>query len=401
MANKPEELKNIILKMRPDDITRTFIQENFGNMYDEKSKKVLPSKFNTADPITLKPNEYYNKEEIKTTLGRLVTNKFFFEDGLREIVGYVNEPITKKKLKKIDETIANALLDNKVDIATIKKYYNKQQWLGLSVHSILCSSFTPETIKPLPEVLKLKEELFKKYEEDLKGPNGVIYANKIETMLIEEAKKVLDKDPGMSLYKSGARGSFENNYKNMFIIRGPVYNNVTKRFDVLKNSFAEGIEKDNIPSYASQVISGAYPKAVGTRDAGYYSKKFFAVYQTTVLDEQGSDCGSKKYRLYHLTEKNYSNVKYRWINDNGKLVCLTPEIAPKYYGKTVQMRSPLYCTQHNICSKCAGDLAYRMKLKNIGLTVPDIASTYLNRLMKAFHSAVVDIYEIKIDNMML
>ena len=401
MANKPEELKNIILKMRPDDITRTFIQENFGNMYDEKSKKVLPSKFNTTDPITIKPNEYYNKEEIKTTLGRLVTNKFFFEDGLREIVGYVNEPITKKKLKKIDETIANALLDNKVDIATIKKYYNKQQWLGLSVHSILCSSFTPETIKPLPEVLKLKEELFKKYEEDLKGPNGVIYANKIETMLIEEAKKVLDKDPGMSLYKSGARGSFENNYKNMFIIRGPVYNNVTKRFDVLKNSFAEGIEKDNIPSYASQVISGAYPKAVGTRDAGYYSKKFFAVYQTTVLDEQGSDCGSKKYRLYHLTEKNYSNVKYRWINDNGKLVCLTPEIAPKYYGKTVQMRSPLYCTQHNICSKCAGDLAYRMKLKNIGLTVPDIASTYLNRLMKAFHSAVVDIYEIKIDNMML
>ena len=401
MANKPEELKNIILKMRPDDITRTFIQENFGNMYDEKSKKVLPSKFNTTDSITLKPNEYYNKEEIKTTLGRLVTNKFFFEDGLREIVGYVNEPITKKKLKKIDETIANALLDNKVDIATIKKYYNKQQWLGLSVHSILCSSFTPETIKPLPEVLKLKEELFKKYEEDLKGPNGVIYANKIETMLIEEAKKVLDKDPGMSLYKSGARGSFENNYKNMFIIRGPVYNNVTKRFDVLKNSFAEGIEKDNIPSYASQVISGAYPKAVGTRDAGYYSKKFFAVYQTTVLDEQGSDCGSKKYRLYHLTEKNYSNVKYRWINDNGKLVCLTPEIAPKYYGKTVQMRSPLYCTQHNICSKCAGDLAYRMKLKNIGLTVPDIASTYLNRLMKAFHSAVVDIYEIKIDNMML
>lgn len=401
MANKPEELKNVILKMRPDDITRSFIQENFGNMYDEKSKKVLPSRFNTTDPITLKPNEYYNKEEIKTTLGRLITNKFFFEDGLREVVGYVNKPITKKELKKIDETIANALLDNKIDISTIKKYYNKQQWLGLSVHSILCSSFTPETIKPLPEVLKLKEELFKKYAEDLKGPNGVIYANKIETILIEEAKKILDKDPGMSLYKSGARGSFDNNYKNMFIIRGPVYNNVTKRFDVLKNSFAEGIEKDNIPSYASQVISGAYPKAVGTRDAGYYSKKFFAVYQTTVLDEQGSDCGSKKYRLFNLTEKNYEKVKYRWINDNGKLVCLTPDIAPKYYGKTVQMRSPLYCTQHNICSKCAGDLAYRMKLKNIGLTVPDIASTYLNRLMKAFHSAVVDIYEIKIDDMML
>ena len=142
-------------------------------------------------------------------------------------------------------------------------------------------------------------------------------------------------------------------------------------------------------------------KAVGTQDAGYYSKKFFAVYQTTVLDEQGSDCGSKKYRLFHLTKDNYKKVKYRWINDNGKSVCLTPDNAPKYYGKTVQMRSPLYCTQHNICSKCAGDLSYRMKIKNIGLTVPDIAATYLNRLMKAFHSAVVNIYEVKIEDMML
>lgn len=401
MSRNPEEFKRVLLSMKPDDITKTFIQENFGNMYDEKTKKVIPSKYNPTDSITLKPKEYYNDKEIKTTLGRLLTNKFLFEDGLREVIGYVNEPITGKKLESIDEKIANALLDNRVNIATIKKYYNKQQWLGLSIHSIISCSFTPKTIKPLPEVLKLKEALFKKYAEDLKGPNGVIYANKIEQILLDEAKKILKDDPGMTLYNSGARGKFGNNYKNMMVIRGPVYNNVTKRFDILKNGFCEGIEKDNIPSYASQVVSGAYPKAVGTQDAGYYSKKFFAVYQTTVLGEQGSDCGSKKYRLYNLTEKNYKNVKYRWINDNGKLVCLTPDAAPKYYGKTVKMRSPLYCIDHNICSKCAGDLGYRMKIKNIGLTVPDIAAAYLNRLMKAFHSAVVDIYNIKIDDMML
>lgn len=400
MAN-PNDLKNKLLQMKPDDITKTFIQENFGNMYDKKTKKVIPSKYNPTDSITLKPNEYFNDKEIKTTLGRLLVNKFLFEDGLREIVGYVNDPITKKKLGSIEDMIANALLDNKVDISVVKKYYDKQQWIALSVHSIITPSFTPATISPLPEILKLKDALFKKYEKDLQGPNGVIYASKIESMLLEEAKKLLKDDPGMSLYTSGARASFENNYKNMMVIRGPVYNNVTKRFEVLKNCFSEGIEKDNIASYGSQVVSGAYPKAVGTQDAGYYGKKFFAVYQTTVLDEQGSDCGSKKYRLYHLTEKNYNNVKYRWINDNGKLVCLTPENAPKYYGKTVQMRSPLYCTQHNICSKCAGDLSYRLKIKNIGSTVPDIAAAYLNRLMKAFHSAVVSIYEVKIDDMML
>ena len=63
MAN-PNDLKNKLLQMKPDDITKTFIQENFGNMYDEKTKKVIPSKYNPTDSITLKPKEYYNDKEI-------------------------------------------------------------------------------------------------------------------------------------------------------------------------------------------------------------------------------------------------------------------------------------------------------------------------------------------------
>ena len=102
-----------------------------------------------------------------------------------------------------------------------------------------------------------------------------------------------------------------------------------------------------------------------------------------------------------LTEDNYKNVKYRWIFDGGKLVCLTPEIAPKYFGKTVKMRSPLYCKDTRICSKCAGDLFYRLNIQNIGLTTADISSTYLNRLMKSFHSAVIEIYSVDIDKMLL
>ena len=107
------------------------------------------------------------------------------------------------------------------------------------------------------------------------------------------------------------------------------------------------------------------------------------------------------YLKYELTEKNYGKVKYRWILDGKKLVCLTPEIAPKYYGKTVLMRSPLYCKSRHICSKCAGDLYYRLKVKNIGLTVADISTSYLNKLMKSFHSSVVDIYKVNPKNMFL
>ena len=78
-------------------------------------------------------------------------------------------------------------------------------------------------------------------------------------------------------------------------------------------------------------------KAIGTAVAGYYTKKFFAVYQTTNLDARGSDCGSKKYRKFFLTEDNFKRVKYRWIVDNGKLVCLTPENAKKYIARIEEL----------------------------------------------------------------
>ena len=400
MANNPNEMKRILLGMNFDKIDKKFIEDNFAGFMDEKTQKLIPPKYNLEDKIVLEADEYHNPTKITTTLGRLLTNKFLFEDGLFVAVGYVNEPITGKKLKKIEESISNAMLGGVIDTDVISRYYDRIQWLGLTVHSVVCGSFSEKTISPLPEILKLKEELFKKYKDDLEGPNGVIYMNKIESILLEEAKKALNGDIGMDLYNSGARGSFGNNYKNMMVIRGPVYNNVTKRFDFLKSSFIEGIKKEEIPSYGSQVISGAYPKAVGTRVAGYYTKKFFAVYQSIVLDDRTSDCGSKKYRKMLLTENNYNKVKYRWIVDGGKLICLTPEVAKKYYGKEVNMRSPMYCCSKKLCAKCAGDLPYRIGIKNIGLTVPDISSGLLNALMKSFHSSVVDIHEIKIQNML-
>ena len=304
-------------------------------------------------------------------------------------------------LSKFETLISNALIDGKIDSKVITKYYNRIQWLGLSVHSIICGSLSEKMVYPLPEILKLKEELFKKYEEDLKGPNGLIMASKIEAILMDVAKKILKDDPGMDLYNYGAKTTFKGTYKDMMLVKGPVYNNVTKRFDIIKSCLAQGIAKDEIDSFGSQVISGAYPKAVDTRVAGYYTKKFFSCYQNVVLDEPGTDCGSQKFRDVVLTEDNYSKIKYRFINDNGKIICLTPEIAPKYYGKTIHLRSPLYCAGEKICNKCAGDLPYRLKLPNVGLTISDIGSNLLNVGMKNFHDSTVSLYKITIDNLLI
>jgi len=397
---KPEEFKKQILSMKYTDITRTFLKDNFCKLYDKETKKVKNPKYNFNDKVVLEVNELRNKEKLTTTLGRLVFNKFIVADGLEKIFGYINKPIDKKQLKNFEEEISNALLDGRISSEEISRYYDRIQWLSLTMHSVFCGSFTEKTVAPDPSIIKYKDELFKKYADDLKGKDALAAGAKIEKELMTKAKELLKGDPGLDLYDSGARGSY-NNFRDMFVMRGLVWNNVTKKFDMLKNSLGEGIRKDEITSYGSQVISGAYPKAVGTTDAGYYSKKLFAVYQGEVLDEPGSDCGSKMTRTFFLTPGNYKKVKYRWIVDNGKLVCLTPDIAPKYFNKEIHMRSPLFCCGEKLCSKCAGDLFYRLKIKNIGLTTPDISSSYLRKLMKAFHDASVATTEITPDNMFL
>lgn len=398
-----EYMKKQLLTMKYEDITKSFIEANFGRFYDTKAKKIMEPLYPFTGKITLNKGDLPNvSSRIETTLGRLLVNKFLFTDGLMHVIPFINEPITKGRLADLEQDIANALIDGKIDAKIITGYYNRIQWLGLSVHSIVCASLSEKMIYPLPEVMKLKDELFKKYAEELNGPNALVYASKIEEILMDEVKKILKDDPGMDLYNVGmSKPSFKGSYKDMMIVKGPVWNNVTKRFDVIKSCLASGIERDEIDSFGSQVISGAYPKAVETRDSGYYTKKFFACYQNVQLDEPDSDCGSKKYRKLYLDKKSYMKVKYRYINDNGKLVCLTPEIAPKYFGKTVQLRSPLYCCGDKLCNKCAGDLLYRLKLMNVGLTISDIGSNMLNAGMKGFHDSSVDLYEIKIDDLLM
>jgi hypothetical protein len=50
---------------------------------------------------------------------------------------------------------------------------------------------------------------------------------------------------------------------------------------------------------------------------------------------------------------------------------------------------------------CAGDLDYRLKITNVGLTVSDIGSEMLNAGMKGFHDSSVDLYKVNIDDLLL
>lgn len=131
----------------------------------------------------------------------------------------------------------------------------------------------------------------------------------------------------------------------------------------------------------------------GTQVSGYMSKELLAAFQTETLADKDSDCGSKRTITVTLTEGNYDNFIYRYIKEGSKLIMLDNENKSKYLGKTVQMRSPMYCLgigkDRCICNKCAGDFYYKLGKKDIGLLSSKVATTLTQLGLQKFHQNLV------------
>lgn len=382
-----ETQKKYFLDLKPEDITFDLLLDLFAD------KKGGPSKYETWDEMDLKKGEYFNKVDLTTNIGLFIFNKLLIERDLTHVVDYINTPMNGKSLKKLNNTISKALLYDKITSDVMIKYLNRTQWLLMKLNSVLTPSFTEKMIEPIPSVIKRRDELFKQYKEEIDAGN-IEVITKISNELISMAKEELKGDDGMLLYDSGARGSFENNYKNLSIMRGAILNSSTGKYETVQKSFSEGFDKKDFPAMGTSVISGAYPKAVGTAVSGYLTKQLLAALQTVRTTDENYDCGSTGYLPVTLTSDNFDDYLFRYIIEGKKLVLLSDENKSKYVNTTVKMRSPMFC-KNPVCKICCGIYFEKIGISNVGLTATKMTSTLLNMNMKKFHDSSVKLHTIK------
>ena len=255
----PSEIVLSIQEMKPSDITFDWLVDNFGNMTSisngEHSTKHTTSKYNMTDIIDIRTP--YLGFTGKTTLGRLLYSKIVIEQcGLEEVIGFVNLPVTAKQNGITEKIIASALKEDKVPIPNMYKYVDTRDWLGLQLHAVICTSFTRGSLLKPKEVDDLHKELLKKYKKELEN-NDEKVSEIIEKALIAKTKEVLKDDIGMDLYLSGARGSIDNNYKNINLMRGAVKNLQTGKYDIIKGSLMDGLDKKDIAPHSNSIVLGA------------------------------------------------------------------------------------------------------------------------------------------------
>ncbi len=402
MAMLKQQYVNQLIALTPYDITASLLVDLFADraVRENGEMKIYPSKIKSSDTFKLEKGKAANKDTVTTNAGLFIVNKLLYEEDFSNILGYINEPITNKVHKKIESKLSSALMNDEITPEQFAKYLNRLQWFGNQMNTMTVTSFTPNTIKPLPSAMKMRDKMVKENREAL--DNGdVVKSIEIENAIKIEAKQQLSNDPGMNLYESGARGSFDNNYKNMFLMKGSVYHPGEGSYKFVESNLMEGIHKDELPTYGTAVINAAYPKSVGTAKSGDMSKQLTAAFQGVVVDVPGSDCKTKNTVKLVLPESRAKEFVGRHIVERGKLVLLTNENISKYTNKEVNLRSPMYCESEKICSVCSDRKFEQLGITNIGLTASRMSGTLLNAGMKNFHDSTVKVTKININEITL
>lgn len=386
-----EEVKELLALTRKD-ITAQLLKDYFAATVGSEAK------FNTFDTFTLPRGILYNQEPIKTTIGRYLINMFCYPEAYLKKYGYVNKTLDKGAIEEIDEQIAEMLLYDEITAEQYCEHLDNTEWISMNTAYYICPTMDFDIYKPIPEVIKRRDELFIEYNEAIeRGDTNA--SNKIEKELIDLSKKILKEkgNEGYDFFESG-NFAFGNNYKKSAIFGSAVRDPYTQKISILKSNYMDGIDKKESVALAGLTVLGGYSRGVQTQKGGYETKKINNATQTVVLDEKDSDCGTPHFLNITIPAELKSMFVDRYIYENGKLKLLTKDNIKNYIGKKVMMRSPMYCKSEKICNKCAGELFYRLGIKNAGLLTSTFSGSLMNLSMKSFHDASIKYKEINIED---
>lgn len=358
--------------------------------------KDSPPKYHVDDMIIIGPEQSpFVKENSSTTCGIYLFNKFILEP--LKIFGYVNKPFGSKELGALEDGISDGLMQKDLTTEQVAEFIDRLQFLlGGPLAHLINPSINPDIMTLPPQAAALKKKLLAENKAGIEA-NDPQTSSKIEKEVTKVAMDWMNErnDPSLSFFKSGAIDPY-NNYRTMFVMKGAVKDNTGESptgYKIVTSEYDNGITKEDMPKIADTVVTSSYNSGVATQDSGYMGKKYNTILQRVKLLERGSDCKTPDTFQTVITNRHL----YRYIMENGKPICLTPEVIDKYKGKVCKLRSPLHCHAKDpyYCNICMGDRLYDIGVHNVGLTVSILSGATLNAALKTKHNVTVGTYTIK------
>ncbi len=349
--------------------------------------------FTFRDPITIDQTVCPNvSDKTDTTLGRLLFNLIVLVNSFGSKIPYQNNKVS---ISDIDDIIIKNM-DNKdpkkISVKEYKKYVNSLFYLT-NFTQLCVWSLTEKLITPPPDIEKKKQELMKKFT-DLSDP---LQLAQFEKELIQIDSDYLKDDPGAEFFQNDSK-SRKIIRKRMFLTYGAQKGLLDKRNrNTVTNSLYEGWEMKNMASVGEALRASSFNRGSQTQLGGELTKWLFRA--STGLEVIYEDCGTKVGLDILITNENYKRINGLYImTSKGILLIDSKETAKSLIGKTVKVRSPLFChaKDNNFCHICLGKNMSANK-DGISLSIAEIGSMFMLMKMKAMHGKELSATQIDLE----
>lgn len=337
--------------------------------------------------------------DIVTTYGILFVNACCLAHNFGSKIKYL---ATQKEVFDLENIIAPRLENTpKPNQVREDKYIYVDEYvrfvdslLYLTGFTQLCVwAATEKTISPPPGIEKIKAQLLLQFKDKLTDPS--VLAG-IEKELVAFDAAYLKGDPGENFLLS--KKLRETSRKILFLMQGgeASMGSSGNTVKLIQNSLLEGWEIDKFPEMNDSLRTKAYNRGAETQLGGEATKWLFRA--SSNLKITVPDCGTKIGKDFDVTEQNRNKLVGYSVLVNGETIAVeTKEQAGTYLGKTLMVRSPLYCklTYTDFCSTCVGaNLA--QTTTGLSLAIAAYGSSMMLISLKSAHSSGVKTQKLNI-----
>ena len=257
-----KEDRAYLLSLKQEDLGVKMITRLFGKTAQKIDGKMVITqpRFDTKSKLFLKKGEYINENDVETTVGSFLFNKLMVENMIEECIPgkYFNEVINKGGMSKFLEYISVGVMEKKIPVdPNLTAWLKHYEFYGMKLSTIFAPSYTKGLLQHNTKVMKERDKAM----NEIDGAD-VAKMVELEDRIVDTARKELKGDPGMTIFDSGARGSFENDYKNMNLSLGLVAKpGKDGEFDLVKSNYIDGLQKKDMVPAGNVVLNGSYSKA--------------------------------------------------------------------------------------------------------------------------------------------
>jgi len=193
------------------------------------------------------------------------------------------------------------------------------------------------------------------------------------------------------MVESGARGSWDQ-VRQIVLTRGFISNfrgEIIER--PIKHSFINGLTPQEFFDSTNGSRKGLLDVALNTGTSGYLSRKLIFTCANLQIDRTFDDCGTTDLlQVFVDNEKKAKMLIGKHFMESGNLIKMTEYNYLGYVGKTIEIRSPIFCKNDKVCKTCYGELHEVIDTDFIGvIAAQSLGECNTQLVLRTFHTSGV------------